>query len=362
MGNGREVLQVDLLDSRQYRSSLERVCSGMDLSFLQGKTLLITGASGMLGSCLTDLLGVWNEQQALPCQIAAVSRDPEVAKGRFKRFWTKSWFSFHAQDVCAPLSALPETVDCIIHAASNADPVNMAKYPVDTLMANVLGAKNLLDYGRAHGMERFLFVSSGEVYGQPNGDMGDFTEDYCGGLDLSNPRSCYPEGKRAAEVLCQSYISQYGVDAVIVRPCHLFGPTMTGHDSRAVSEFLRNAVDRRDIVMKSDGLLERSHCYVVDAAGALLLVLRDGRCGEAYNIADKRYQMRIREFAEKAADAGGRQIVFEGPNALERAGYSKATRMVLDSAKLEDLGWVANDDTPAGIRETMDILRQTEDA
>lgn len=352
---------MDLLDSKIYRSSLERAYAEMDLDFLSGKTLAVTGASGMLGSCLTDLLGVWNENQAAPCRIAAISRDPEAAKGRFKQFWTKSWFSFHAQDVCAPLDGLPETVDYIIHAASNADPVNMARYPVDTLMANVLGTRNLLDYGRAHGMERFLFVSSGEVYGQPNGDMDDFTEDYCGVLDLSNPRSCYPEGKRAAEVLCQSYISQYAVDAVIVRPCHLFGPTMTRKDSRAVSEFLRSAAAGRDIVMKSDGLLERSHCYVVDAAAALLLVLRDGNCGEAYNIADERYQMRVREFAQRAADAGGCQVVFEDPNTLERAGYSKAARMVLSSSKLGNLGWVANYDILTGIRETMDILRQTED-
>lgn len=346
---------MDLLNSRQYRSSLERVCAEMDLDFLCGKTLAVTGASGMLGSCLTDLLGVWNENQAAPCRIAAISRDPEAAKGRFKQFWTKSWFSFHAQDVCAPLDGLPETVDYIIHAASNADPVNMARYPVDTLMANVLGTRNLLDYGRAHGMERFLFVSSGEVYGQPNGDMDDFTEDYCGVLDLSNPRSCYPEGKRAAEVLCQSYISQYAVDAVIVRPCHLFGPTMTRKDSRAVSEFLRSAAAGRDIVMKSDGLLERSHCYVVDAAAALLLVLRDGNCGEAYNIADERYQMRVREFAQRAADAGGCQVVFEDPNTLERAGYSKAARMVLNARKTKLLGWRI--ESTDSIGETVNSLR-----
>lgn len=351
-------MQMDLLDSRVYRSSLERVCSGLDLSFLQGKALLITGASGMLGSCLADLLSVWNEHQAAPCRIAAVSRDPEAAKVRFRQVWTKSWFSFHAQDVCAPLGGMPETADYIIHAASNADPVNMAKYPADTLMANVLGTRNLLDYGRAHGMERFLFVSSGEVYGQPSENMDGFTEDYCGPLDLSSPRSCYPEGKRAAEVLCQSCISQFGVDAAIVRPCHLFGPTMTRKDSRAVSEFLRSAAGGRNIVMKSAGLPERSHCYVVDAAGALLLVLRRGKCGEAYNIADRQCQMTIREFAQRTAGAGGCRVVFEAPNALEQAGYSKAARMVLDPSKLEALGWRAGGDISAGLRETIDTLRE----
>ena len=110
--------------------------------------------------------------------------------------------------------------------------------------------------------------------------------------------------------------------------------------------------------MKSDGLLERSHCYVVDAAAALLLVLRDGKRGEAYNIADERYQMRVREFARRAAGAGGCQVVFENPNEVEQAGYSKSKRMVLDASKVEDLGWRTSDNIPAGIQGTIDILRE----
>lgn len=349
---------MDLLNSDFYRSSLERLCTGTDLDFLQGRAVLITGASGMLGSCLVDLLGVWNENQIAPCRIAALSRNLDAARERFGPIWTREWFSFYPQNVCEPLRGLPEHIDYIIHAASNADPVNMAKYPVDTLLANVLGTKNLLDYGMAHGMKRFLFVSSGEVYGQPNQSMDDFTEDYCGPLDLSSPRSCYPEGKRAAEVLCRSYISQYGVDAVIARPCHLFGPTMTAQDSRAVSEFLRQAASGRDVVMKSAGTLERSHCYVLDAVAAILLILRAGACGESYNIADRRYQMTVREFAERAAEAGGCQVVFKNPTVLEQAGYSKIAHAVLDVSKLERLGWQGRYDMFRGIRETVDILRK----
>lgn len=210
----------------------------------------------------------------------------------------------------------------------------------------------------AHGMKRFLFVSSGEVYGQSNGAADAFTEDCCGPLDLSSPRSCYPEGKRAAEVLCQSYISQYGADAVIVRPCHLFGPTMTGRDSRAVSEFLWNAADGRDIVMKSAGLLERSQCYIVDAARAVLTVLVKGECGGVYNIADKRYQMRICDFAQQAARAGGCQVICKEPSELERAGYSKVSRAVLDASRLETLGW--RPQVKNGIPETVAILRESQ--
>ena len=147
------------LNSERYRSSLEHLCVGAGLDFLRGRTVLITGASGMLGSCLVDLLSVWNRGQTSPCRIVAVSRDLESARRRFEAVWEEDFFSFRAQDVCGELNGLPDAVDYIIHAASNADPVSMAKYPVDTLMANVLGTKNLLDYGRRHGTRRILYVS-----------------------------------------------------------------------------------------------------------------------------------------------------------------------------------------------------------
>lgn len=352
---------MNLLNSGLYRSSLERLCAGIDLDFLQGRTVLITGASGMLGSCLADMLCIWNQQQDAPCKIIAMSRNLEAAARRFEPVWDEDFFSFRAQDVCDQPDGLPDTADYIIHAASHADPVSMAKYPVDTVMANVLGTKNLLDYGLGHGMRRFLYVSSGEVYGQPDADGADFTEDYCGALDLASMRSCYPEGKRAAEVLCQSYISQYGVDAVIVRPCHLFGPTMTGRDSRAASEFLRKAAAGEDIELKSAGLLERSHCYVPDAAAALLLVLKAGERGQAYNIADRQYQMTVRAFAERAAEAGRCGVVYTQPNQLEAKGYARVSRMVLDASKAETLGWKPGKRESGAIQEAVDILRQRDD-
>lgn len=353
---------MNLLNSELYRSSLERICAGIDLDFLQGRTVLITGASGMLGSCFVDLLSVWNQTQASPCRITAMSRNREAARQRFGPVWEESFFSFRAQNVCDKPDGLPDSVDYVIHAASNADPVSMAKYPADTLMANVLGTKNLLDYGLSHEMRRFLYVSSGEVYGQPDTGGADFTEGYCGALDLSNMRSCYPEGKRASEVLCQSYISQYGADAVIARPCHLFGPTMTNRDSRAVSEFLRKAAAGENIELKSAGLLERSHCYVVDAVAAILLILKTGECGQAYNIADRQYQMTVREFAERAAEAGQCSVVYAQPDQLEAKGYSRASRMVLDASKMEALGWKPGKREPGAIQETVDILRQRDDS
>lgn len=346
---------MGLLENQEYINSFEAIKS---MRFLSGKTVLVSGATGMLGSCLVDAIMVWNQQQTEPCKVIALGRNLEKGRQRFVDYWNSDAFIFIQQDVCEPLNNLTETIDYIIHAASHADPVNMAEYPVDTLLANVMGTKNLMEYGFSHGMKRFLYVSSGEVYGQPNADQNDFTEDYFGPLDLFNPRSCYPEGKRAAEVLCQSYRSQFGADVVIVRPCHLFGPTMSRQDSRAVAEFLRGAAEGWDIVLKSDGLKERSHCYVVDAVQGLLVALEKGVSGEAYNIADRRYQMTIREFAKQAAEAGGCKMVFDLLNDTEAKGYSKISRQVLDAEKLEKLGWKLQNKESSAIEESVQILRE----
>ena len=345
---------MHLIKSERYIAALKKInCEG-----LSGKTVMITGATGMIGSCLVDALAVWNQKQKTPCRIVALSRRESTAKERFSYCWDAPYFQFIEQDICKEPQNWPEKIDYIVHAASNADPKNFAKAPVDTLVANVMGTNFLLRYGLRHGMNRFLYVSSGEMYGQPDAQQHDFTEVYCGPIDYSVSRACYPAGKRAAEVLCQSYISQYGIDAVIVRPCHVFGPTMTRSDSRAVSEFLRNAVLGEKIAMKSAGLVERSHCYVVDAADAIFTVLLHGESGNAYNIADPACQMTIRDFAKLSAEAGNCQIVFENPSDLEIKGYSKVSRSVLDSAKLQKLGWKGQSDAKIAVAETVQILHE----
>ena len=345
---------MHLINSERYVRSLNNVCC----EGLAGKTVVITGGTGMIGSCLVDALAVFNRKGGTPCQIVVTSRRQEAAQKRFSYCWDEPWFHYIQQDVCDETVGWPGQVDYVIHAASNADPLNFAKAPVDTLMANVLGTDRLLKAGMERGMKRFLYVSSGEMYGQPDAEQSDFVENYCGPIDHSSPRACYPAGKRSAEVLCQCYRAQYGTDCVIVRPCHTFGPTMTGGDSRAVSEFLRNAAAGKGIGMKSAGLVERSHCYVVDAADAIFLVLLKGESGGAYNIADPACKMTIRDFAFACAEAGGTQVVFENPSDLELKGYSKISRQVLSSEKLQSLGWSGQQTGSNAIKETVEILRE----
>lgn len=345
---------MHLIENSRYLSALETVCC----DDLAGKTVVITGGTGMIGSCLVDALAVSNRRQKDPCRIVVTSRREEAAQKRFGYCWNEPWFCYIQQDVCDEPVNWPDQVDYIIHAASNADPVNFAKAPVDTLMANIQGTDRLLKAGMERGMTRFLYVSSGEMYGQPDEAQNDFLETYCGPIDHSNPRACYPAGKRAAEVLCQCYGAQFDADCVIVRPCHVFGPTMTQSDSRAVSQFLRNAAAGQDIGMKSAGLLERSHCYVVDAADAIFRVLLRGERGGAYNIADPACKMTIRDFAAACAEAGGTKVVFENPSDLELKGYGKISRQVLSAEKLQSLGWNGQEKGSDAIAETIEILKE----
>lgn len=341
---------MELQENPKYLGQLDRLD---ELRFLDGKTLFISGASGMLGSCLVDAVMRKNQTGGLACWVIAGGRSEEKLYRRFHKYIGCKGFTICVHDVCRPQFPLKGHIDYIIHAASNADPISMAEAPADTLLANVNGTKNLIEYGRLHEMKRFLFVSSGEVYGQAEAGREGFLETCCGQVSLEQSRSCYPEGKRAAEVLCQCCANQYGTDVVIVRPCHLFGPTMVRNDGRAAAEFLWAAAQGEDVLLKSNGLRERSHCYVIDAVSAILLVLEWGQSGNAYNIADRRYQMTLREFAEQAARAGGSRIKY-----LSKDDTQSSVRQVLCTDKLESLGWSPISLGYDAIRGTVNLLRE----
>ncbi|MFI3249368.1 MAG: NAD-dependent epimerase/dehydratase family protein [Eubacteriales bacterium] len=323
-----------MLQSPAYLKELDHYLKQYPMDQFSGKRLLITGATGLLGSALVDLLLRFNEQGG-KIKLTLTSRSADKIRARFPDLGDTEVLSWDVQ------TALPsmEKPDYILHCASPADPVSYSTLPVDTMLTNMLGTNVLLEYTKNQKVSRMIFVSTVEMYGQMGDSKEDFDENYCGTVDHSSARSGYPAAKRCAEVLCLSYIDQYGVDAVIARPCHMFGPTMMENDPRAASSFLKKAVAGEKIVMKSKGDLERSHCYSLDAAIALLFLLEKGECGQAYNIADPACQMTIAQFAQTAAKTAGQEVVFELPTEMESKGYSTAKRAVLASDKLRGLGW-----------------------
>lgn len=300
---------------------------------LQGCNILVTGATGLLGSCLIDVL---MHRVDGDYHVYAAGRNEARANKLFQKYQTDARFHFLKYNVMCPLQS-DHSFQYIIHAASNASPSFFADNPVEVMKANVVGIINLLEYGREHELRRLMYVSTGEVYGEGDGRV--FTEEYSGCVDSMKSRSCYPSSKRAAETLCAAYVAEYGMDIVVARPSHTYGPHFTESDNRVYAQFIRNVLNGEDIVMKSDGAQYRSWCYVVDCVKGLLYVLLKGKTGEAYNVADTYSNISIRQLAEMVAEIGGSKVVLDLPSDTERKGYNPVTKSVFSTEKLELLGW-----------------------
>lgn len=331
---------------------ISRICRCPEL---QNKHILITGASGMIGSAVMELLIYLNEKKEFRMQLYAAGRNEKAVLDRFGAYFEKDYFHFISYDANEEITFDLE-LDYIIQAASNADPKSIFRYPAETLMSNVYGTKQVLEYARRKDVSRVLFVSSSEVYGT-NHTGRPFREGDYGVVDILNPRASYPVGKRAAENLCASYAKEYGADVVIVRPGHIYGPTITNNDSRASAQFTRTALKGGDIVLKSEGQQLRSYCYVYDCATAILTVLLSGKTAAAYNISNKQSIISIREIAELFAEGGNGKLVFDIPAEDEKAGYNLMDMSALDSTALEDLGWRAVVNAEEGVKMTLALMK-----
>ena len=324
---------------------------------LKGKKILITGACGLIGSSIAETLLLFGEdlpEEQKPVVFAA-GRSEEKFRNRFAEE-EGPFFRFLRFDACEPVLSFKESFDYIIHCASNAHPAAYVKEPVETMLSNLTGTETLLNYGRQCGAQRFLYVSSSEVYGKKDSPDSYREEDY-GFLDLLNPRACYPSAKRAAETLCSAFSEEFGLETVIVRPGHIYGAVFTQADTRAYAQFLQNAAEGEDIVMKSAGSQMRSYCYSYDCAAAILSVLTSGASQNAYNISDESCLMTIRELAEYCATAGGAKVVFDIPSEEEAKGYNLMDNSSLNGEKIASLGWSCAFSPEEAIQESLAVLR-----
>lgn len=353
---------MNLYQSDLYMEDVHRV-AGLELPWekLRGKSVLLSGATGLLGSFLVDVLLEKNSADALNCTVYALGRSKEKADARFSKYANDPQLVFIPYDVKKPFVRDDiGTVDYVLHLASNTHPVQYATDPIGTITTNIIGLQNMLDFAVAHHAARFAFASSNEIYGENRGDVEFFDEGYCGYIDSNTLRAGYPESKRCGEALCQAYKSQKGLDIVIPRFTRSYGPTMLMSDTKALSQFIKKGVAGEDIVLKSAGTQYYSYQYVADSVSGLLTVLLCGESGEAYNIAEEHSDIMLRDLASIIAEFSGRSVVFEIPDAVEAAGYSKATKARLDGHKLQALGWKPSYEIQNGIKRTIKILKETD--
>lgn len=331
-----------------YQQDLRNIVSMPGIETLHGKTILITGATGMVGTHLIDALMLLGD-----VKVYAVGRDKNRAMDRLGSYYDSPLFTFVEQDVC---NKFPSDIkpDIIIPLASNTHPLAYSQYPVETMLINIKGAEHALNLAVETGAT-VLYPSTVEVYGNAIGE-DTFSEDYTGKLNLSTSRSCYTESKRSAEAMCQSFIAEKGAKVKIVRLSRLFGPTMLMTDSKASSQFIKKALAHEDIILKSEGNQLFSYTYITDAVRAMLHVLIYGEVGTAYNISCESCDVRLKEFAGLCAQYNGKDVIFELPSETERKGFSVAQKAVLDNSRLRSIGWTSLYNMKEALWRTLDII------
>ncbi|MGV3028764.1 NAD-dependent epimerase/dehydratase family protein [Streptococcus hyovaginalis] len=330
----------------------------IDWQKLNGKTVLITGVNGMLATYIVYVLAYLNEYYDAGITILATARNFKKAKERFLGLEGHHQFELIEYDVNSPF-AYDGSVDYIVHAASNASPWFILNDPVGILKANTLGTMNLLEFAKTKNIQNFLFLSTREIYGKAISN--DIDETSYGSFDILESRACYPESKRMAETMLQSYYDQFAIPYTIARLAHSYGPGMElANDGRIMSDLLYNVIQKDDIILKSDGRAERAFCYLSDAVTGLFTVLLNAQKCQAYNVANEDEPIMIRDLAQLLIDSfPNRQLklIFDIPKVMGK-GYSKMGRTKLNTKKLESFGWHKEVSLKEGIKKTVESFEE----
>lgn len=326
------------------QEDLEQIMEGgFPWEAFKNQTVLVTGATGLIGSQLVRALACANRLKQAKIRILALVRNKEKAEKVFGELLKRGDVAVTDGDVNGTID-IGEAVDYIIHGASATSSKYFVTNPVETIFTAVDGTRHVLDTAKEKQIKGMVYLSSLEVYGTPEKDSGRITETDYGYIDPLSVRSSYSEGKRMVECLCASYAKEYGIPVKIVRLSQTFGPGVAYDDGRVFAEFARCAAEGRNIVLHTQGNTVRSYCYTKDAVSAILTVLAKGAAGEAYNVTNMDTAVSIREMAELVCGTlgdGRIQTVIDIPKDIESFGYNPEMVIKLDSTKLESLGWKA---------------------
>ena len=304
---------------------------------LRGKTLFITGATGLIGFNLISALVYMNLYKNLPLKILALVRNEAKARERFAEIIAEGApLEFIVGDL-EHISHVVDMVDYIIHGGSPTASRYFAEHPVETIRMNLTGATTLLEMAREKQVESFLFLSSMEVYGSLHREEK-VDENHESFVNTMNPRSSYPEAKRMIEAMCASYNAEYNVPVKVIRLTQTFGAGVRKEDNRVYAQFMRSALAGEDIVLHTQGRTRRSYLYTADAVTAILTVLLKGESGQAYNAANEETYCSIKEMAELVADIYDVNVVIKESTENLKL-YPEELYMNLLTKKIKDIGW-----------------------
>lgn len=325
----------------------------LDWYQFDGKTILVTGATGMLATYISYFLLYLKEEKGIDLRLLALCRTKSKAVKIFKDFLDKPFFELILQDVCEPIQ-YEGNIDYIFHWAGNASPHFINTDPVGIVKSNMLGTVNVLELAKDKKTTKVLFASTREVYGKNEKD-DNLTETSFGTIDPMENRSCYPESKRAAETIFRSYYLQYGINFNALRIAHSYGPGMNLHgDGRVMADLMGNVVDGKDIELKSTGEALRAFCYITDAVMGIFYTALTGEPGETYNLANETEEISIRDLAQMLVSLRkdkDLKVVFNIPDT--NVGYCDYKRVGLCTKKIEKLGWQPKVGLKEGCQKTI---------
>lgn len=323
---------------------------------LKNKTVLITGATGMIGQYIVFTLLELNNLYNYNINIFALCRNKEKAEQTFKNELNNKFLKFVIQEVEEEIT-LENKINYIIHTASPANPKFYSTNPVGTIMANTIGTRNTLELARKNEAS-YCYISSMEVYGKMDNTFG-IKEDEYGAINSLDLRSCYPASKNLGENMCVAYKEQYGIDVKIIRPAHTYGPGMSINDPRVQCEFMKKVLNNKDIIMKSDGSMQRTYTHVADVASGTFFAILKGE-DITYNAANEDAIITIRELAEtiiSTKEDSKSKLVIEIQN---QEGCSKIKPKIMNCDRLKKIGWKPLFGVKEGLKRTMEYHMEKE--
>lgn len=322
-----------------FEEDIKNIIKDFDMSVFDEKTVLVTGATGLIGKlCVKSLLN-----SGYNTQVIALVRDGEKAKNLFGE---SKRLSFLIQDINQRISTARK-VDYIIHAASTTSSKDFVEKPVETLYTALNGTRNVLEFAKNKRIEGMVYLSSLEVYGV--NDFEDITENSYGYIDILNPRSSYSESKKMVETMCISYGSEYGVPVRIARLAQTFGAGVSKSDNRVFAQFAKAVINKENIVLHTKGETKRNYCYTTDAVRAIFTILTKGENNNAYNVANESTYCSIAEMAHLLENENTK-VIYQIDDV--NRGYNPTVKIKLNANKLNSLGWEAK----IGMKEMFERL------